>query len=324
MEGSTADSEPRNGPALAVVLAAGDGTRMAPLTPERPKALLPTLDTPQLAWVLASVARAGAEQVFVNCHSGCDLIVAAAEEASRRLPVNVSFSPEPTARLGTAGALHALASKLTGPFLVANADIATDFPIERLIEAHRSAQAPATLLAIPAEDGADLIVEESWVIDLIDRREQVRSGHRYGGVAIFEPEVLELIPAGVSGLYETVMKGLVRAHRGLAAMEWDGYWVDVGSPRDHLKVNLDVLAGRRDPKVVSEAATEDCERWDVVAYVGQGAMVDDVELRHTVVGRGAQIAAGSRLERCVVWDGARLERGHYREAILTPAQVLKL
>src|SRR5579872_5287010 len=297
---------------------------MAPLTPERPKALFPTLDTPQLTWVLASVARAGAEQVFVNCHSGCDQVVAAAEAASRRMPLSIAVSQEQAAPLGTAGALGALAGELTGPFIVANADIATDFPIGRLIEAHQSARAPATLLAIPAEDGADLILEESWVVDLIDRREQVRSGHRYGGVAIFEPEVLELIPAGVSGLYETVMKGLVRAHRGLAALEWDGYWVDVASPRDHLKVNLDVLAGRRDPKLVAEAAAEDCERWDVVAYVGQGAAVGDVELRHTVVGRGAHIAPGARLERCVVWDGARLERGNYREAIVTPTRILKL
>ncbi|MGH2719123.1 MAG: sugar phosphate nucleotidyltransferase [Actinomycetota bacterium] len=319
-----ADSETGHGPALAVVLAAGKGTRMAPLSPERPKALLPTLDTPQLAWVIASVARAGAEQVFVNCHEGCDQIVAAAEEASHRMPVSISISQEQTAPLGTSGALRAIAPELTGTFLVANADIATDFPIERLIQAHRSARAPATLLAIPAEDGADLILEESWVIDLIDRREQVRSGHRYGGVAVLEPEVLELIQPGVSGLYESVMKGLVQTHQGLAALEWDGYWVDLARPRDHLKVNLDVLAGRRDPKAVSEAVTEDCERWDVVAYVGQGAAVDDVDLRHTVVGRGARIAPGSRLERCVVWDGARLERGNYREAIVTPTQVVKL
>lgn len=297
---------------------------MAPLSAERPKSLLPTLDTPQLSWVLASVARAGAEHAFVNCHANCDQVVAAAEEASRRMPISISISQEGSGPFGTAGALHALRAELTGPFIVANADIVSDFPIERLIQAHRSARAPATLLAIPAEDGADLILEESWVIDLIDRREQVRSGHRYGGVAIFEPEVLDLIPPGVSGLYETVMKGLVATHQGLAALEWDGYWVDLARPRDHLKVNLDVLAGRRDPKAVSEAAAEDCERWDVVAYVGKGARVDDVDLRHTVVGQGAHIAPGSRLERCVVWDGARLERGNYREAIVTPTHVVKL
>jgi mannose-1-phosphate guanylyltransferase/phosphomannomutase len=238
--------------------------------------------------------------------------------------MTVTVSYENDEPLGTAGALLPLAGELTEPFLVANADVATDLGVELLMKAHASAQAPATVLAIRVEDGADFGVEESWVIDLIDRREEVRSGHRYGGLAIFEPEVLRYIPPGVSGLYETVMTGLVREHRGLAVLEWDGYWLDIGTPRDHLQANLDVMAGRRDPKTTADAVGEACERWDVMAFVGTGATVDDVELRHTVVGRNATIAPGARLERCIVWEGAHLPRGDYRDTIVTPTRVLPL
>jgi len=290
---------------LAVVLAAGVGSRMAPLSAELPKALVPTLDAPQLAWVLAALRRTGLDRVWVNAHAG--------HEAVDRV-----------AALGTAGALKPIAGELTEAFLVANADIATDLVLQRLVEAHHSARAAATVLAIPVEDEADFALEQSWVFDLIDRREEVRSGHRYGGLAIFEPDVLSYVPEGESGLYETVFKGLVRDHKGFAALEWDGYWLDIATPRDHLKANLDVLAGMRDPKLATDAASEACERWDVMAFVGEGASVEDTDLRHCVVGKRATVAPGSRLERCVVWAGAHLPRGDYRDMIVTPNRQLPL
>lgn len=309
---------------LGVVLAAGRGSRMAPLSTELPKALVPTLDTPQLAWVLASLQRIGLERLWVNAHADHEAIdrVVAQQAAEREMAIEVSH--ERAVALGTAGALRPLADHLTGPFLVANADVATDLPVERLMEAHASAKAAATVLAIPVEDEADFALEQSWVFDLIDRREEIRSGHRFGGLAIFEPEVLAYIPDGEQGLYETVFKGLLRDHKGFAALEWDGYWLDIGTPRDHLKANLDVLAGMRDPKLATRAVGETCVRWDVMAYVGEGAQVTDVDLRHSIVGAHATVAPGSRLERCVVWSGAHLPRGDYRDTIVTRTHQLPL
>src|SRR3989440_2546118 len=259
---------------LAVVLAAGKGSRMAPLNTELPKALVPTLDAPQLAWVLAELRRAGLDRVWVNAHDHSEAIDRlVAQEAARR-EMRISVSHEREVALGTAGALKPIAGELTEAFLVANADIATDLAVERLIEAHRSARSAATVLAIRVEDEADFALEQSWVFDLIDRREEIRSGHRYGGMAIFEPEVLSYVPEEASGLYETVFKGLVRDHKGFAALEWDGYWLDIGTPRDHLKGNLDVLAGMRDPKLVNEAASEAWQRCDVMAFFVAGVAVE--------------------------------------------------
>lgn len=309
---------------LGVILAAGKGTRMAPLTPERLKAVLPTFDAPQLSWVLGSLARAGVQRAWVNTHDAPEQVarVVGQQEAQRGMTIQVSHEKE--VALGTAGALRALAGVLTEPFIVANADVACDLPVERLIEAHRSARSLATLLAIPVANDADFYLDELWVGDLIDRREEVRAGHRYGGVAVFDPAVLAYVPEGESGIYETIMKGLLRDGRGIAALEWDGYWMDIATPGDHLQANMDVLAGRRDPRTIAETVGEACQRWDVQAYVGTGAVVEDVDLRHVVVGRNAHIAPGSELERCVVWDGAKVPRGRFREAIITQTQVAPL
>src|SRR6195256_1755713 len=99
-------------PMLAVVLAAGRGTRMAPLNAELPKALVPTLDAPQLAWVLAGLRRAGLERAWVNAHADYEEIARlVAHEAARR-EMRISVSHEREVPLGTAGALRPIAGEL--------------------------------------------------------------------------------------------------------------------------------------------------------------------------------------------------------------------
>src|SRR6266480_7505328 len=92
-------------PMLAVVLAAGKGSRMAPLNAELPKALVPTLDAPQLAWVLAGLRRAGLDRVWVNTHAGSEAIELVAAQEADRCEMRISVSHEREAPLGTAGAL---------------------------------------------------------------------------------------------------------------------------------------------------------------------------------------------------------------------------
>jgi NDP-sugar pyrophosphorylase family protein len=313
---------------LGIVLAAGEGARMAPLTPERPKALLPTFDTTQLSWTLSALAQAGVDRVWVNADTSEDLIEEAVGRERGLRAVTISVFLEKPHALGSAGILRALAGETTETFVVAATSIAHDLPIQRLIQAHNSARAAGTILTRPAEEHGEFLLEESWVVDLIGPHE-VLAGSRYAGLGIFEPEVLEHIPeaaidAGPAGLEETVIPALV-ARRTLAALEWDGYWRELVTPGDHLMTNLDVLSGKRDPTVLAAAtaaAKQSCERWDSTAYVGASSSVEDVELRHCVVGANASIAPGARLERCVVWDGAHVPRGDYRDSIVTRTRVV--
>lgn len=297
---------------------------MRPLSQDRPKALIPTLDLSQLCWVLGRLYVAGLTRAWVNAHFGAGALRAEIEDIAARLGMSVEFSHEVDAPLGTAGALKKISEHLGETFIVANSDIACDAPVETLLEAHRSAGAAATVLAVAAHSGADFILDQGWVAALLDRRERVRAGHRYGGIGVFETEVLDLIPEGESGLYETVFTSLARSGRGIAAFEWTGYWLDVGTPAAHLVANLDALSNAFDDGGIPGLLGRAPLRRDAFAYVGADARVEGVALRHTVVGQKARIDPGTRLERCVVWDGATVPRGHHRDSVFTGRRLLKL
>ena len=298
---------------------------MKPLSNERPKALMPILDVPQMSWHLSSLSSCGVSNLWVNCHFDVDMIQAEVHRLTEALGIEAGISLEEKEPLGTAGALRKLSDHLTDTILVVNSDIACDVPLERLLEAHRSSAALATLLAIPSSDRADLVVEEGWVTGLINRQDLWQTGHIYGGMGVFDKKVLELIPPdGPSGLYETVFLGGVEAGHPFAALEWGGYWMDVGDPSALLRINLDALSGgferSRRPVGLSGPAVRD----DATAFVGAEAVVEEVELRHSVVGKGSRVEPGSKLERCVVWDGAEVARGRYRNSIITGAAVVEV
>lgn len=308
----------------ALVLAAGEGTRMMPLSEMRPKALMPTLGLPQVSWQVSRVRHAGIENVWVNAHFHAAQIKEEIERISRVLGESIGFSLEKEFPLGTAGALRKLSGDLGRSVVVVNSDVACDVPLSKLIEAHRSSQAPATLLAIPSEDQADLVLEEGWVKDLVDRNDKWRTGHIYAGIGIFEKDILRFVPEGASGLFETVFVGAMREQVPMAALQWDGYWRDVGNPAAHLRINLDALSGEYDREDIPRSLIGPPQRDDALAFVGESAIVDDVELRHCVIGHDAYIEPGSRLERCVVWNSARVSAGDYRNSIITGSLIFEV
>lgn len=306
----------------ALVLAAGEGTRMMPLSEIRPKALMPTLGLAQLSWQVSRLHEAGIEKLWVNAHFHAVQIEEEMKRVSRLLGNDIGVSLEKEFPLGTAGALRKLSGELGQSVIIVNSDVACDMPFSKLIQAHHSSKAFATLVAIPSDDQADLVLEEGWVKDLVDRNDKWRAGHIYAGIGIFEKDLLRFVPEGASGLFETVFVGAMREQIPMAALEWHGYWRDVGNPAAHLRINLDALSGEYERADITQSLTGPPLRDDALAFVGESAVVDDVELRHCVVGQHAHIEPGSRLERCVVWDSARVSAGDYRNSIITGSLVL--
>lgn len=256
-------------PLAGVVLAAGLGTRLRPLTDLRPKALCPVGDRPLLDWALDRLAPhsgSGPEHLAVNAHHLADQVVA---HLGLRAHVSVE-QPEP---LGTAGALGRLRDWIDGrDVLLTNADAwivtsdaSSEHALDGLVRGWDGER--CRLLVVPAE--ADV------------RRDFGDS--RYVGACLLPWALVRELAPEPSGLYEVLWREQERQGR-LKLVTHDGPALDVGRPADYLRANL-------------LAAPE--------GRVHPSAVVGGVAVR-SVVAAGAVVAG--TVERSVVWDGARVER----------------
>ena len=138
----------------AMVLAAGFGERMKPLTWNRAKPALPLLNRPSVLHLLEHLARSGISQVILNLHYRPDTL-RALEPSIKELGLRVGFSEEAVI-LGTGGGLkNAEAFLADGTFLMVNSDFVTDCPILLALEHHRQSQALATLILTPYREGTE-------------------------------------------------------------------------------------------------------------------------------------------------------------------------
>lgn len=306
------------GPMIGLILAAGAGMRIRPLSTERPKGLMPVLDLTPIHRHRARLRRAGIEQVWMNSYLHNPLIQAAALELSEAgMPTKVSVEP---ALMGTAGAIYKLRQDLNEPFVVLNADIVTDLDLVELIRFHRQSGAVATLAAVQGPR-TDLHVSDGSVSALASK-DADRPGTTYCGAAVFDPRVAQMITDEPSGLYEQVLVPLV-AQGQMAAQVIDAYWRDIGTPSSYLGTNLDALDGAlSDEKTLRDKVR--FMRWDESAYVGDSASVDGCLLERCVVGAGARLEPGTTLRRCVIWPNTFVRKGDHADTVLTPMHSVKV
>jgi mannose-1-phosphate guanylyltransferase len=284
----------------AIVLCAGLGTRIRPLTDACAKPLVPIGDRPILAHVVDRIrgAAAGARGVIVvNAHHRADDIRAFARGAG--LVVS-----EERDLLGTAGGVaHAAGALGAGEVLVWNGDILVDVDLAQLVAAHAGSGALATLAVVPAARGEGTVgIDDAGRIVRL-RRETCAPGESRGGefvgVHVIGAELRAGLPTTGCLVGDVYLPALRRGAR-LAAFDGPAAFEDIGSPARYLAANIAWL-GARD------------------AWIGAGASIDPaVRLVRSVVGAGARVVGSGALERCVVWSGA-VARAPLVGAIVAPA-----
>jgi mannose-1-phosphate guanylyltransferase len=283
---------------VALLLAAGRGTRLAPLTDSRPKATLPLLDIPLGAWGLADLTTVATE-VVVNSSAHSDML----EAALRPYAPDAEFwveSPEPW---GSGGTVAAVKEKVTGVLVTRHADHLTDLRSADLLETHARSGLPATIAVAAVLEGADFRVEGDRVTEFFDRREVSTSGYMWVGSGVFDRSVLDLIPAERPiDLTRGLLGPLIRAGE-LGVHIHRGYQLDVGTPGRYLRASVDLLYGRgpRPPIVIpGDLFVTGGGR----AYVGPGARVQDELIGpDAIVLAGAEVPGNSFVSRAIVMPG---------------------
>ena len=334
----------------AMVLCAGFGTRLRPLTDRVPKPLVPLCGVPLLRYNLALLRNAGVRDVVVNTHHLAAEMEKGALEVSADLGLSLTISREVGHILGTGGGVRRAATLLgPGTFLLMNGDMLFDADLEAAIVAHRAAGAMATMVLAPYPRGATygaVEVDASFNVRRIAGRgapvEQGLTKMHFTGVHVLESEVLSRLPAeGESDINRTAYVRLI--HEGAKVLGWvqNGYWGDLGAPRSLLRANLDMLEGKvplqrfrpgadpfagtrelapgvhADPRaVIDPAATlTGPSLIHAGAVVGPRAQIGP----HAVVGSGVRVDAGGAVVRAVCWPSTHVAAGErVQDAIASP------
>jgi MurNAc alpha-1-phosphate uridylyltransferase len=210
----------------AMILAAGRGERMRPLTDSLPKPLLPLAAKPLIVYHIEALARAGITDIVIN-HAWLGHLLEQQLADGRQFGVHLQYSAEGTTGLETAGGIR-LALPLLGnePFLVVNGDIHTDFDFGSLLAqpmadvlAHlvlvpNPPQHPAGDFALAADSG---LVAASGAIQ-----------HTFSGIGVYRPEFFNAVPAGPQKLAPFLRHAMQSAL--VSGQLYQGYWADIGTP----------------------------------------------------------------------------------------------
>jgi mannose-1-phosphate guanylyltransferase len=309
-------------PALtAVVLAAGMGTRLRPLSYQVPKPLFPILNRPLLGLILAQLEAAGFRRLAINTHYRADDISRFVESyGPPDSEVFISYEPE---ILGTGGGLRQLAAFLgEAPFLVINSDILTDLDFAAAYRGHRQ-DALATMILHDYPRFNNVWLDEAGQVDAFDApptEGRAPSPLAFTGIQVVSPRIFELIPPGVFVNIIDTYRQAIRAGETVAATVRHGfYWQDIGTPQDYLEIHRRLLAGEvpglaalfphlADPYLAAGVSLSAGACLDGGVCLGPGVKVGDgVYLKNTVVWAGAVIDPGVHLEGCVVGRGVRVK-----------------
>ena len=225
----------------AMVLAAGQGTRLRPLTDTRPKALVPVGGRPMIEYSLLLLRHYGIRDIVINLHHHGEQIENRLADGSE-LGLQISYSVEPELLDTGGGLLKAKPFLQNGTFIVINTDVLIDLHLDQLLKFHRNQQAAATLVLRPDKDadqyGSMDIDEKGRICRFLDTKMPLQSPGpirklMFTGLQVLEPKVFDYMHAGMlahkfSTTRQTYPRMLADG-QPLYGFCFDGFWQDLGT-----------------------------------------------------------------------------------------------
>jgi NDP-sugar pyrophosphorylase family protein len=299
----------------AMILAAGLGTRLRPLTRERAKPATPLLGKPLIVRLVEWLKSQGAGRFRINLHHLPETITSLFPDSGGQDPV-VSFSFEPTI-LGTAGGLkNNQAFFESGAFFMVNGDIATDADLEGALDFHRRKGALATLvLKRQTPPFAHYPVRMDAEGRLVGFKGRDTGGavalpdaYVFTGIHILEPEIFSYIPeCGYYDINDSAYQAAMDDGQAVLGYRVEGRWSDLGTPGAYLRAHFDLLAqsGAGDTSFLSRSATvAEGAKVGPRAVLGENCLIEEAaEISDSVLWDHVTVKKGIKLERCIVGSG---------------------
>jgi len=305
----------------AMILAAGEGTRLRPLTLALPKPMVPIVGKPLLERTLLWLAEQGVTEAAINLFHRPQAIPDHFGDHFAGIRLHYFF--EDTLR-GTAGGLKAAEQLFRdAPFFVIYGDNLIQADLRRLMDFHASRHGLATIALFhhpnPTAAGIVGLEPDARITRFVEKppADQVFSDLANAGVYALDPAVLDAIPADApSDFGRDIFPRLLADGAPLYGTLLGGYLQDTGTPDAYRQANWDQLAGR------TGVHYDDPRLWiDPSAQVGRGVSF----VGRNIVGAGSVIGDGAVLTDSILWAGAQVAPGaEVRDTILAPGLSLPI
>lgn len=297
----------------AMILAAGFGTRLFPLTIDRTKPAIPFLGKPLVGYVAEYVAKFGFNEVVVNLHHQPESVKEALGDGSD-FGVKIHYTLESPKILGTAGALDNARHLLEDDtFVIVNGKLITDIDISAAIETHKKSGAIATMVLKPnvkREKFTEVYAKDGFLTgfgdfahpftqeEIKDTTGKLSAPLMFTGIHILEPRVFEYIPRNVySDIVPTFYNPALRKGEKIGVHITDANWYELSTIPRYLDISLamgpQVQAGNN-CLVSGRATVKDSIMWDNVT-IG-----DDAHLYRTIIADDVRIEAGEHYENAAI------------------------
>jgi len=297
-------------------MAGGMGTRLRPLTCQRPKPLVPFLGQPMLDHVLRHLEKNGIKEHIITLYHLPQMVIDYLKPKDHLIDFTVEKEPR-----GTAGSVKEAAGFLKDTFIVVSGDAITDIDLTKAFEFHRQKKALATIIltrvAEPLEYGVVLTKADGIVTRFLEKPTwgEVFSDTVNTGIYILEPQIFELIPPGRSyDFSKDLFPALLKANLPLYGYIAEGYWSDIGSINQYRQSHWDVLTGKVGGinSYIDESATIDPTALikQPVCILKKAKIAANVKLGpFVVIGEGVAIERDAALSYSIVNSQACLDRG---------------
>ncbi len=311
----------------AVVMAGGQGSRLRPLTINRPKPMVPLVNKPVMLHIMDLLKRHGITDVVVTLQYMADRVQDYFGDGSAMgMQINYSIEEIP---LGTAGSVKNAQELLDDTFIVISGDAVTDFDVSAIIKSHKAKKAKATLTLYrvpnPLEYGVVIINGEGWIQEFQEKPSwgEVISDTVNTGIYVLEPNVLDYFDAGEPfDFSKDLFPILLERGDPLYGYVSGGYWCDIGNIQEYMRASSDILEGRVDLELIGK---------EIAAGVWCGENVQiapDAQLYGPIyLGEGVQIKGGvlvqgpsvirdytvvdnrAHVDRTIVWRNSYIGEG---------------
>ena len=308
----------------AMILAAGLGTRLEPLTSIRPKPLFPVLNQPLLGITIGQLQGMGVTRIVVNAHHLANQIERFIRSGRWGLEVQVRVEPD---ILGTGGGIKNCADLLRDApfFCIINADIYYTFDLRPAIRYHTASNNLVTLVLCDDPRFNQVGIDEEGQIVSIRGQEVKKSLSparilTFTGIHLISSRLLDSMPS--AGFFDIIRFYLDLASRGETIRGYqmqEGYWRDIGRIEDYRALHRDlIIVEGGKPIIHPEARIEEGARIEGICCVGKKARIGSGALiKDSIIWDEVVISTGCVVEECVVGSGTQV-KGVHRGEVLIP------